>query len=454
MPALLRRGALRLYDLAAGRRILTRFDELNRTQWLGRDELLALQRDKLQRLVEYAYQYVPYYRRTFDQVGFRPDNLRQDPTSFQKIPIVTKEDMRDHPDEFLTTDPAIRKTLHTHSTSGSTGVPLVYQEDHNNRDYVTADILRHMTWCGWRLGEPHAYLWGRSSESSVFHRLRMWLMDCALNRFVVDAYILSDDKLDRLVRRIRQYHSQLLFGYTSALFVFAQFAQRNRLNDIKFRGVYSAGEVLYPYQRKLLEDTFGCQVFNRYAALEVGGIACECEAHTGMHISTENCYVEIVQGDTPIEGEQPGEIIVTNLNNFGFPFIRYRLADLVQRRAQECSCGRQSPMLEHVQGRTVDIFRTTSGVAVWGDFALFEVPGIKQYQVVQKAIGLIVVRIVKDDALQQVALDSIEHSIQQMMGNDTRVQFEFPDDLPRSNAGKYRYTYSEIYKSRSVRDDF
>jgi len=441
------RRALKLYQMATGRKILTRFEELNRTQWLGRDELLALQRDKLQRMVEYAYQYVPYYRRTFDQVGFQPADLRQDLTRFQKIPVVTKQYMRDHADEFLTTDPIVRKTTQTHTTSGSTGEPFTFWEDHNQRDYATADILRHLTWCGWRFGEPHAYLWGRM-ERSLSRRLRAWLMDLVLNRFYANAYILSDENMGTLARHLKQRRTRLLFGYASALFVFAQFAQDERWADIKLHAVYSGGEVLYPHQRKLIEETFGCKVFDRYGALDAGGIACECEAHAGMHISVENCYVEIFQGDELIEDDRPGEIVVTNLNNYGFPFIRYRLADVVQRKSQRCSCGRQSPMLEQVKGRIVDIFRTASGAAVWCDFALLKVPGIKQYQVVQKAIDLIVVRIVKDNTLQEATLESIERSIEKMMGNETRVQFEFPDDLPRSNAGKYRYTYSEIYKSQ------
>jgi phenylacetate-CoA ligase len=443
-----RRGAMKLYQMATGRKILTRFEELNRTQWLGRDELLALQRDKLQRLVEYAYQYVPYYRRTFDQVGFQPADLRQDLTRFQKIPVVTKQYMRDHADEFLTTDPIVRKTMQTHTTSGSTGEPFTFWEDYNQRDYVTADILRHLTWCGWRFGEPHAYLWGHMMERSLSRRLRAWLMDLVLNRFYANAYILSDENMGTLARQLKQRRTRLLFGYASALFVFAQFAQDERWADTKLHAVYSGGEVLYPHQRELIEETFGCKVFDRYGALDAGGIACECEAHAGMHISVENCYVEVLQGDELIEDDRPGEIVVTNLNNYGFPFIRYRLADVVQRKSQRCSCGRQSPMLEQVKGRIVDIFRTASGAAVWCDFALLKVPGIKQYQVVQKAIDLVVVRIVKDNTLQEATLESIERSIEKMIGNETRVQFEFPDDLPRSSAGKYRYTYSEIYKSQ------
>jgi phenylacetate-CoA ligase len=288
-------------------------------------------------------------------------------------------------------------------------------------------------------------------ERPLPQRLRAWLMDLSLNRFVANAYILSEENMEALVRRIRRHRPQLLFGYATALFVFAQFVHEKRLNDIKFQAVYSTGEILYPHQRRRIEETFGCKVFGRYATLEVGGIACECEEHTGMHISVENCYVEILRDGKPVEDGQPGEIVITNLNNYGFPFIRYRLADVVQRRNQECLCGRQSPMLENIQGRTVDVFRTVNGGAVWGDLegTVFQVEGIKQSQVIQKAVDLILIRIVKDETFQDAQLAKIERIVKKMMGDATRVQFEFPDHIPMHKSGKYRYSYSELSESRS-----
>src|SRR5512139_1617749 len=99
MSAFLRRGVLRMHQLVTGRRILEHLDEMNRTQWLGRDELLALQRDKLQRLVEHAYQYVPYYRRTFDQADLHPDDLRRDLAVLRRIPMLSKTIIRENFDD-------------------------------------------------------------------------------------------------------------------------------------------------------------------------------------------------------------------------------------------------------------------------------------------------------------------------------------------------------------------
>jgi phenylacetate-CoA ligase len=450
MSTFLRRSMLKLYRLTLGRQMLAYFDELKRNQWLSRDELLALQQSKIQQLVTYAYHYIPYYRRTFDELGFHPEDLRRDPATFQKLPLLTKETMRHHSDEFKTTHPTVRQTLAPRSTSGSTGEPFTFWEDKRYRDCFTATFLWYFTWSGWRLGEPYALLWGQSQppEKSLLPRVRGKLTDFVFNSPLISgAYILSQQEMEILVSRIRRINPRVLLSYASTLFVLAQFVRQQQL-DIKFQAVYSSGETLYPHQRQYIEETFGCKVFNRYGTLESRGIACECEVHDGLHISMENCYIELVRDGVPVEDEQPGEIVVTELNNYGFPFIRYRVKDVVQRLEQACPCGRQSPLLAAIQGRVGDTFKTTTGKTVWNAaFELFKLKGIKQYQVIQKALDLILVRLVRDEDFAETQIQVVEKMVKDIMGAETTVQFEFPDHIAIAASGKYRYSYSELGES-------
>ena len=165
MNSALSRAALKLHDRITGRHILDRLEDLNRTQWLSRDELLAMQRDKLLRLVEYAYQFVPYYRRVFKEVGFQPGDLDQDLTQLGKLPILTKAIIRENYQDLLTTEPERRRRMSELATSGSTGEPLVFMQDADFRDMVTADIQRHMGWGGWKLGDLQAIIWGASYQA-------------------------------------------------------------------------------------------------------------------------------------------------------------------------------------------------------------------------------------------------------------------------------------------------
>lgn len=450
MSAWLRLGVLKLHERATGRHILARLGELNRTQWLGRDELESLQRSKLQQLVEYAYQYVPYYRRTFDQAGFHPDDLRRDPNSLRKLPILTKAIIHENLADMQTTEPERCQQLSRVATSGSTGHPLVFMQDHYFRDSVTADIQRHLGWAGWKMGHPHAYIWGANFEVTQSQSLRVRLIDWTWNRFVVNAFILNDEILAAFTQRVRRQRPRILFGYASSLHRFAQFVRQSPYPDITFDGIFSSAEVLLPAVRQFIEATFQCKMFDRYGTKELGGIACECPAHTGLHLSAENNYVEILcDGHPALEGET-GDIIVTNLNNRGMPFIRYSIEDAGAWHTQEaCSCGRAAPMLAGVEGRLVDSFKTQDGRTAWAGFAGagysgLAHPAIKQFQIVQKSVDLMLVRLVKDGEVPQSTLDELTRTFKTAFGDNVQVAFEFPDEIPVLPSGKHRYAISEL----------
>jgi phenylacetate-CoA ligase len=449
MNGFLRRQVINLYQLSTGRHILARLDELNRTQWLSRGELLALQRDKLQRLLDYAYAYVPYYHRLFDQVGFKPPDLLADPAFFQKIPTLNKTLIRENFDDLLTTESRRRKQMRRDTTGGSTGQPLVFMIDADVRDYMTAYLHHHLGWTGWQFGQPHVYIWGAGFEIETMQSLRAKLMDWLLNRFITNAYVLSEETMSAFALQVRRRRPRLLVGYPSSLYHFAEFVRERGFDDIQFEAIVSSAEVLYPAQRQFIESVFSGKMFDRYGTREVGAIGYECEAHKGLHVIVGNNYVEILKDGQPVDVGEAGEVVVTNLNNYSMPFIRYCTEDVAAWHADDnCPCGRAHPMMEVVQGRRVDMFKTKDDRAVWGGFAslMFDMEGVKRFQLVQKSLDHVVVRIVKDAPLDEARLAEIERTVHIALGDDVNVEFEYPDEITIEGSGKYRYTISEIHE--------
>jgi len=444
----LRRQAINLYQLSTGRRILSHMVELDRTQWLSRTELLALQQQKLHHLLDYAHSHVPYYRRLFNQVGFRPADILGDPDSFQKIPFLTKPLIRKNFDDLITTETKRRRGMSQLSTAGSTGQPLVFMQDIDFRDNVTAALHHHLTWSGWQLGQPHAYVYGASFEMSHARNLRARLMNWALNRFITNAYVLSEESMHAFAAKVVRRRPGLIFGYASSLYRFAQFLGDNPTYDLGFvDAVFTTSDVLYPTQRQLIEETFDCKVFNRYATREVGPLACECEAHTGLHVSVENVYVEILKDGVPAEVGEAGDIFVTNLHNYGMPLIRYQVADVTAwRPGEHCPCGRAHPMIEIVEGRDNDMFRTRDGRTVWGGIGnpLWNMEGVRKFQFIQKTFDYVVVRIVKDGPMSQDQQAQVERAVKIALGDQVKLDFEFPDEIPVERSGKHRYQICEI----------
>ncbi|MDX9850394.1 MAG: hypothetical protein RBT01_07815 [Anaerolineaceae bacterium] len=448
----MRHFALQLYEKTTGRKILSRLNELNQTQWLSYDELLTYQQKKLHKVVEYAYQNVSYYERIFKQIGFHPNDLHKDPESFSELPILTKAIIRENFNELITTDSNRRKQLNKLATSGSTGHPLIFMQDPDFRDYVTADIQRHVAWAGCELGEPQAFIWGASSQMSLMKKTRAKLIDFIWNRFLTDAFIMTELSLSGFAKLITKRKPKVLFGYTTAIYKFAQFIRSSKYQHITFEGVITTSETLLSPVREYIEDTFQCKVFNRYGTLELGGVACECEKHTGLHVSMENNYVEIVNNGSPAKPGEVGEIIVTNLNNLGMPFIRYSIEDAgAWYGGENCSCGRESQMIEMLEGRLVDSFQTRDGRTVWAGFAgagfrCLTHPTIKQFQVVQKTLDSMIVRLVREGDIPQDILDEITNVIQTTFGSTIVVDFEFPDQILPLKSGKHQYAVSELNK--------
>ena len=445
--------ALKIHERITSRHILTRLEDLNQTQWLSQDELLTLQRDKLLSLVDYAMRYVPYYRRLFKQIDFHPDDLRRDLGNLNRIPILTKSIIRSNQEDMLTTEPERRRQLSRLCTSGSTGEPLIFMQDPDYRDAVTADIQRHMGWAGWTLGNSQAVIWGSDLHPNLVKRIRGRMIDWVWNRFQVNAFAITEHDLAEFTRKVLQRKPDVLFGYASGIHHFAQYIQRRADVKLTFKGIFTSAEKLVPPVRELIENTFDCKVFDRYGTFELGGLACECEAHHGLHISVENNYVEIIQDGRAAEPGEVGDIIVTNLNNRGMPFIRYAVGDAgALGSGENCPCGRKAPSLISIDGRIKDAFLTQDGRTVYTGFSgnafrCLAQPEIRQFQVVQKTLDKILVRLVVDCEISQAVRDSITRAFQEMFGENMVVDFEFPVELPRLPSGKYQYEISELNRS-------
>lgn len=450
MNSSLSRAALRLHEKVTGRKILERLDELNRTQWMGLDALTALQRQKLQRLVEYAYQFVPYYHRIFQEAGFHPNDLRQNPDCFLKLPILTKANIKENWDALQTTEPERRKQLSKLSTSGSTGNPLIFMQDAEFRDVVTADIQRHLGWAECGLGDRHAFIWGASNRMTFKQKMRAWSIDWVWNRFLTNAFVMTDESMTKFARQIIREKPKALFGYASAINRFAHFVRSMGIPNITFNAVFSTSETLLAPVRHNIEETFQCKVFDRYGTLELGGVACECAEHSGLHTSMENNFVEITCNSHHTRLGEVGEIIVTNLNNLGMPFIRYSIGDAgAWHSGGACPCGRSLPMLDRIEGRLVESFYTRDGHTVWSGFAgaayrCLAHPTIKQFQVVQKTLDDMLVRLVPEGTIPPAILEEVAQAIRTSYGDNVIVTFEFPHEIPPLPSGKHAYAVSEL----------
>jgi phenylacetate-CoA ligase len=204
---------------------------------------------------------------------------------------------------------------------------------------------------------------------------------------------------------------------------------------------------MHDFQRALIERAFGCKAYNTYGCREFMLIASECEAQDGLHTSADHLVVEVVERQPATDGSEVGQLAITDLHNFGMPFVRYLNGDTAVPATGPCPCGRGLPRLARVVGRTLDALRTADGRVVPGEFMPFvfnDTPGVLGFRVHQRAVDRLDISLVVDAAWGEASERRARAQIARVFGEATAVHFALVDALPLGPSGKARVTMSDL----------
>jgi phenylacetate-CoA ligase len=431
-------------SILKGRKISEYLRSLEKTQYLPREKLFDLQRSRLRDLLRHAAANVPFYQERFRKIGLDPDKAHL-PENFQKIPFLTKEDIRKNPEALRArnrTGRALRMT-----TGGSTGIPLRVDIDAQDFLWRRAAIMRGYGWGGYRDAEASVWIWGRLGNESFREKTKNNLHERLKRRRVYNAFSFGREAMSRCAREINAVKPRIVVAYASTLYRFARFIKETGRKVCPLEAALLGAEKVYAFQRRLIEEVFACGVFQDYGCGEVGPMAAECEAHGGMHIHDENIYFEVVQEDKPSKQEEVGEVVVTELTNYRTPIIRYKNQDLAAFSGRSCPCGRNLTLLKSVEGRILDAVQTADGRVVTGEFfphLIKDFRGIEQFQVVQETLDHLVVRVVKEPGFPAAKLDELKNEISRAMGPVMNVEFQCVERIPLSPMGKFRVVVSKV----------
>jgi phenylacetate-CoA ligase len=420
---------------------------LEQSQWWSPEELAAYQRGALNKLLWHAYENVPFWRARLKSAGIEPGDI-QSLDDMRRIPIVEKEEIRQHKDQMIADN--WRGRTWTKATGGSTGVPLAFDYSPESFDWRVACSRRGYSWAGGcEIGKKQAYIWGVAiGKLSLLHGLKEGLHHFILNQKYFNCFDFDAKRMDACVRQMNQWRPEYIIGYTNPLYELARYIQEGGHLGFAPRAVLCAAEKVYPYQREVIERVFGCAAFNTYGSREFMLIASECEEHGGLHVSMENLIVEVIKDDgLPAKGGETGDLVITDLHNYGMPFIRYRIGDMAEASECVCTCGRGLMLLADVVGRSLDVIRTPEGKTVPGEFfphLMKEFDGIEQFQVIQTQLDHLQVKIVKNDLFTAQDLHFMREQIVAMVGSLMVLEFDFVQSIPLTKTGKYRVTVSKF----------
>jgi phenylacetate-coenzyme A ligase PaaK-like adenylate-forming protein len=421
-----------------GRPVGAHLQILAATQWLTPEERDRLQLDSLRALLAHAGRNVKYWGELFAKLQFDPRGVRS-ATDLSVLPVLTREVISERYDDLV--DPAHRGRNIRKGTSGTSGVPLKFEYCNESEAWRQAVRLRGYGWAGYRMGLPTVHYWGAGSGLPSGLAGGKIQLDRALKREVyVDAIQQDEASLRSAAAIISRMKPHCIIAYTQALAGFARWAIDRGARDWPDARVLCAAEALLPRDREAIARAFGPAVFETYGSRETMLVAAECESHDGMHLSEENLVVEIVREGRPVPAGQAGDVLVTDLHNYGMPFIRYANGDLAtMSTAAGCACGRGLRKLARVEGRQNDTMRDANGDPVPGMLVISllasEAGLLREFQCVQKAGGGVELKIVRgrdwDEARFQKTVRRIEPYFKGLP-----LSVSYCDEIPASKSGK------------------
>ena len=222
------------------------------------------------------------------------------------------------------------------------------------------------------------------------------------------------------------------------------------LSGVSPRAVMSSAQTLPETSRKTIEEAFGCKVFDKYGSREFSGIAYECDAHAGHHVVAEGYVVEILKDGAPAKPGEVGEVVITDLNNYCLPFLRYRIGDLAVAadNSQPCVCGRGLPLIGDIEGRVQSIIQGTEGRYLPGSFFFHYLRkfhyAIERFQVIQERPASVTLRVVKGGRWSPLVFEEIRETFKSYLGADMQIDVEFVDDVALVRTGKLMASVSHI----------
>ncbi|MDY6826579.1 MAG: phenylacetate--CoA ligase [Bacillota bacterium] len=320
---------------------------------LTAEERLSRQKQGLANIVKYSYNNSPFYHHLFDAASLRPEEVAT-PEGFRKLPFTTKNDLRGAYPYGMAAVP-LDDIVRIHASSGTTGKPIVAGYTRGDLDYWAQSVTRICEMAGVTKKDIAQISFGYGLFTGGFG------LHYGLERLGATVVPFSSGNTERQLSLMKDFKTTVLVSTPSFAIYMAETARDLGYEPLSFGlriGLFG-GEPCSAAMREEIEKQWGLKATSNYGLTEVvgPGISGECGHRTGMHILDDLYYPEIINPQT---GEvlplgETGELVLTPLFKEGFPVLRYRTGDITRIVSEPCPCGRTTPLMDYITGRSDDM---------------------------------------------------------------------------------------------------
>lgn len=418
--------------------------QLEESQWWPAEVLRKHQLEQLRTLLSHAFATVPFYTERFAKAGLDPASAEL-AGAFESLPLLKRAVLQSSADALASTavPPGHGRTIE-HQTSGSTGRPIKTRSTAVTQFFWNAITLRDHIWHSRDLTGKLAAIrtavqdgraegWGPSTDI-VYATGPSVSLNIRAGTLAQMSWLIQEDP-------------DYLLSHPSNILALAKLSMANGIKVPSLKEVRAFGETVTQELREACRRAWGVQVVDAYSAQETGYIALQCPSSDAYHIQSESVLVEILdeKGRQCAPGET-GRVVVTTLNNFAMPLIRYEILDYAEA-GPPCACGRGLPVINRVLGRARNMVTLPDGTEHWPSFPAEKwahLAPVSQIQLVQKSLEEITARTVASRPLVPEEEKNLAAAFQESLGYRFRITFEYLDEIPRSANFKYEDFVSEV----------
>ncbi len=411
---------------------------LRRSQYFDRDTIKEYQLENVNRLIRLVKSASPFYKEHLKG----QDGFLSEIEGLQQLPLITKEEIQGNYSDIEL--PCLEGRSFIHSTSGSTGDPIVTKLSSKAQAFRTAGHYRFYEWWGLRPHDRNILVWAKKATvsdspsllTSLRRKIREYLVEPQL---FIDVFQLSSNSINHHFEKALAHRPVYIRGYLSGVLQFAELIDSSGLDGraLNLKLAIVTSEVLHTEQREFIERVLGCPVANEYGAAETGQLGFECP-EGNMHLFEESVAAFSLEDQS---------LVVTEFHNDHAPFINYVNNDLVNLSTDTCPCGRTSRLIKSISGRIGDFVIADNGEKVspylfyyamkeLGDIGYPE--AVIKYKAIQTGPNIELI-LVKGPQYCTEAEEYIGKRIRNSLGASTSIEWRFVDQIPREKSGKLRF---------------
>ncbi|MBC2717012.1 MAG: phenylacetate--CoA ligase family protein [Desulfobacteraceae bacterium] len=412
-----------------------------------RKDLDRLRLNLLQKQILNIFENVPFYREVFNKLKIAPKDFKT-MNDLRELPIIMKEDIRNNGKKFLNEKMNLEKCFHSF-TSGSTGQPFMSFFDKRcwmRKKYLSK--LRARFACGMRPGERVAIFESEPAEKLEILNRHHFLR----NLFLKVTYFSLFDDMEAMLKRLIAFKPQNAYGPQSYFFHLARKIKKTNQSLPFLKRIYTSSEYGQSHVTQFIRNILHVEVYDIYGSTEFKEVAWECEHHQGYHINEDDVLCEILNGNTPANPGEIGDIVLTDLRNLAMPLIRYRIQDRGRMLAESCLCGRTFSRMLPVVGRASEYIRLPDGEKI-SPFhfttSIEKFKGLLQYQLIQKSETDILIKVILDENTGNETCMNIKKTIKNITRGRMQIHVRKTDKILPEENGKFKVVKNMIQKKHS-----